>query len=360
MPRCFTMADLTIPIVAAPMAGGPSTPGLAAAVTNAGGLGFIAGGLLSAEAVAERVLAARKLTSGALAVNLFVPQPSNRRSVQLDAYKAALAPEAKRYRVRLGEPQYDDDDWPAKLIVIHDLRPEVASFTFGLPTKSELSRLKGAGIMLAATVTTLDEADAALASGVDVLVAQGPCAGGHRATFDPAAVPTDEPLSELLAALVARVDIPVVAAGGLATSNDVKRAIDLGAVAAQCGTAFLLADEAGTNPVHRAALKDPQFTETVLTRAFTGRYARGLRNRFIEEHDDEALFGFPEVGRLTAPVQLASVRAGDPHGTSLWAGVAFRQAKRASATEIMGDLWSLPVRHTDHMREPAHQSIERH
>ena len=340
MPGQFAMTDLTVPIVAAPMAGGPSTPALAAAVTNTGGLGSIAGGLLTAEAVAERVVAARRLTTGALAVNLFVPQPPNRRSVLFDAYATALAAEAERYGVRLGEPQYDDDDdWPAKLNMLHDLRPEVVSFTFGLPTRSEGNRLKGAGIALAATVTTLDEAEVAFTRGVDVLVAQGPCAGGHRATFDAVAIPADEPLDELLAALAARVDIPVVAAGGLATSDDVKRVVGLGAIAAQCGTTFLLADEAGTNPVHRAALSDPQFTETVLTRAFTGRYARGLRNRFTEEHDDEALFGFPEVGRLTAPVQAASVKAGDPHGTSLWAGVAFRQAKCASAAEIMGDLW---------------------
>jgi nitronate monooxygenase len=127
----------------------------------------------------------------------------------------------------------------------------------------------------------------------------------------------------LLAALTARVDAPIVAAGGLATPDGVNGVISAAAVAAQLGTAFLLAHEAGTNPVHRAALKDPNFTETVVTRAFTGRYARGLRNRFIEEHEAEAPFGFPETGKLTGPLQAASSKRSDPHGIALWAGTAF-------------------------------------
>ena len=181
----------------------------------------------------------------------------------------------------------------AKLDVIHDLRPEVVSFTFGLSTSIEIRRLKSAGITSAATVTNLDEALLALACGVDVLVAQGPRAGGHRATFDPVAKPPEEPLQGLLAALVPRVNAPIVAAGGFATSDDVRLVIGMGAVAAHCGTAFLLAHEAGSNPIHRAALTSPEFTETVLTRAFTGRYARGLRNRFIEEHETKRFSGSP-------------------------------------------------------------------
>jgi nitronate monooxygenase len=174
---------------------------------------------------------------------------------------------------------------------------------------------------------------------VDVLVAQGPRAGGHRATFDAAAKRPEEPLRELLAALASRVNAPLVAAGGLATSDDVRQVVGSGAVAVQCGTAFLLADEAGTNPVHRAALTSPEFRETVLTRAFTGRWARGLRNRFIEEHEHEAVFGFPEVGMLTGPIQAAAVKAGDPHGTSLWAGTEFRKARAGPVADIIGDLW---------------------
>src|ERR1700693_11773 len=334
----FSPAMLEVPVIAAPMAGGPSTPELAAAVTNAGGLGFIAAGLIPAELLAQRIAAARRLTSGPLGVNLFAPQPTTGSSAQFDVYASTLTDEAARYRILLGEPRHDDDDWAAKMDVIRDLRPDVVSFTFGLPTVYENKRLNSAGITSASTVTTLREAQLALACGADVLVAQGPSAGGHRATFDPVAEPAAEQLNELLAALVARVDAPIVAAGGLATSDDVHGALGAGAVAAQCGTAFLLADEAGTNPVHRAALQDPGFTETVLTRAFTGRYARGLHNRFIDDHEAQAPCGFPAVASMTSPIQAASVNAGDPHGTSLWAGTQFRQAMAGTTAAIMAAL----------------------
>ena len=222
--------------------------------------------------------------------------------------------------------------------MVCDLRPEVVSFTFGSPTQRQCRRTTSAGVLALATVTTVDEAAIALRCGVDAVVAQGPCAGGHRATFDPLAAPADGPLDDLVAALIAGLDCPVVAAGGLATAADVRRVRDIGATAAQIGTALLLADEAGTNPVHRAALQDPQFTQTVLTRAFTGRYARALQNRFIDEHEQHAIFGFPEVAHMTAPVHAAAVRAGDPHGTSLWAGAGFRRAKTGSAVDIVREL----------------------
>ena len=333
----FSLEQLDTRIIAAPMAGGPATPGLAAAVTNGGGLGFLAGGMLSAAAMADSLIAARKLTSGALGVNVFVLQPAPATTEQVDAYAAALSEEAERYGVRLGEPHRDDvdDDWAAKLDALCDLRPEVVSFTFGAPNEEACRRLRSVGILTAATVTTVAEAEIALACGVDALVAQGPSAGGHRATFDPLAPPSKQSLDNLLAALIARVDCPVVAAGGLATSDDVSRMLSAGASAVQLGTAFLLADEAGTNPVHRAALVDPQFTETVITRAFTGRYARALRNQFIEKHEDQAIFGFPDAGRVSAPVLTAAGRAGDPHGTSLFAGTEFRKAMTGRAVEIV-------------------------
>jgi nitronate monooxygenase len=192
--------------------------------------------------------------------------------------------------------------------------------------------------LLLATVTSVDEAAIALGCGVDAVVAQGPGAGGHRATFDQLATPPVATLDDLLVTLTAKFDCPVVAAGGLATAADVERVRTAGAVAAQVGTALLLADEAGTNPVHRAALRDPQFDQTVLTRVFTGRYARSLRNRFIDEHDQDAIVGFPAVARITGPILAAAVRSGDPHGTSLWAGIAFKDAKTGSAVDIVREL----------------------
>jgi nitronate monooxygenase len=291
------------------MAGGPSTPALAAAVANCGGLGFLAGGLLTAEELADEITATRRLTSGAIGVNLFV-----------------------------GEPFRDDGEWAAKLGVVCDLRPEVVSFTFGAPNSGECRRITGAGILALATVTSLGEARIALSCGVDGVVAQGREAGGHRATFDPLAVPADDPLDALVDRLIGRLACPVLAAGGIATASDVRRVRCIGATAAQIGTALLRSDEAGTNRVHRAALRDPQFEQTVMTRAFTGRYARALRNRFIDQHEQDAVHGFPEVARITAPLQAAALKAGDPHGISLWAGTAFRHAKTGSAVDIVREL----------------------
>lgn len=338
MPDRFVLADLSVRAVGAPMAGGPSTPALAAAVTNVGGLGFLAAGLLSADDLADAILSARKLTSGPLGVNLFVPQQAAAIREQLSAYAAALAPEAERYGVALGEPSWVDDEWDAKLGVVCDLRPEVVSFTFGSPSEKVCRRLHAVGVLNLATVTTVREAVIALGCGVDALVAQGPDAGGHRATYDALAVPPDDPLDDLVGALVACFDCPVVAAGGLATPADVCRMRDAGAAAVQLGTALLLTDEAGTSPVHRSALCDPRFTHTVLTRAFTGRYARALRNRFIDKHEAEAIFGFPQVAMMTGPVQAAAVKLGDPHGVALWAGAAFHHAKTGPAADVVREL----------------------
>jgi nitronate monooxygenase len=334
----FNLADMAVPVIGAPMAGGPSTPELGATITNAGGLGVLAAGLLTPQSVAENLETARRLTSGPLGVNLFVPQPSAIKPGDVEAYAAALTCDAQRCGVPLGEPRYTDDGWAAKLQLVLDMRPEVVSFTFGAPGAKDCTRLREVGVATIGTVTTPQEAQMAVARGVDAVVVQGPSAGGHRGTFDATAQPSGRPLWELLAAVIANVDVPVIAAGGLATAADVGGATVAGAVAAQLGTAFLLADEAGTEPAYRTALGAGEFTETVVTKAFTGRNARALRNRFVDEHDGDAPFGFPEVALLTSPLLKAAANAGDPHGMSLWAGTAFQKAKAGSVAEIMEGL----------------------
>ena len=226
MPSGFDVRTLAVPVIVAPMAGGPSTPELAAAGSNAGGLGFVAAGYLTADALAERVIAARKLTTGPLGVNLFAPQPSAATPDGLEEYAAALAPDCERYGAELGDPVYSDDAWSAKLDVLLDLRPEVASFTFGLPSAAECKRLSDAGITTVGTVTSVDEADAAVDCGVDAIAVQCASAGGHRGTFDPVAAPNPLPLSELLTAVRAHVSVPIIAAGGLVTADDVNRVIE--------------------------------------------------------------------------------------------------------------------------------------
>jgi nitronate monooxygenase len=331
--------DLDVPIVGAPMAGGPGTPALAAAVSNAGGLGFLAGGYLSAEHLADDIAVARAATTGPLGVNLFVPQPSVADVYALDHYAEALDELAEHYEVEIGHPQFGDDDgWQQKLEVIADLRPEMVSFTFGAPPPDVMRWFGALGMLLFNTVTSAYEAGVALAAGADGLIVQGPDAGGHRGTFAPDMDPGKESLHDLLAQIRKAHDVPLIAAGGLGTPDDVAAVINRGAVAAQLGTALLLSDEAATNAAHRAALQHPEFVKTIVTRAFSGRYARGLENDFTRLLDDVAPLGYPEVNHMTSPIRKASVALEDPHGTNLWAGTAYRAARTGSAEEIVKSL----------------------
>ena len=334
----FDLRDLTLPLLGAPMAGGPSTPALAAAVTGAGGLGFLAAGYLTPARLAEDIAAARDLVTGPLGVNLFAPQRSVAVAARLEAYRGELQSIAEHFGVQPGEPRSDDDHFDEKVAVVGDVRPEVVSFTFGLPSSAVLKALRGQGVLTAVTVTTVGEARAAVAIGAEVLLVQGPLAGGHRGTFNPGVRPADQPLEELLDSITAAVPVPVVAAGGLSTAADIEAVLHRGASAAAVGTALLLADEAGTNAVHRDALSGGKFTETVVTRAFSGRYARGLDNDFIRTFDEIAPLGYPEVHHITTPIRKAAVAAGDAHGTNLWAGTGFAAAVAKPAAEILADL----------------------
>ena len=334
----FDLRDMQHPVIAAPMVGGPTTPELVAEVSNSGGLGVLAGGLTSAQSLAEQIDAAYHLTTGPVGVNIYVPQPIRKNTREIRRYAETLAGEAERYGVSLGTPHYSDDNWSSKLELVHDLRPDLVSFTFGFPDAREVTRMKSVGIATMACVATADEAQAAQELGFDAIVLQGPKAGGHRFIIDSSAPSPDRRLEDLLAEVISSSDIPVVAAGGLADRADLQRVLQLGAVAGQFGTAFMLADEAGTSTVHRDAFTDPAFTETAVTRAFTGRHARSLRNRFVEQHGPDAVVGFPNVAYLTAPVLAASARAGDPHGTGLWAGTEYRRAVCAPASGIVASL----------------------
>ena len=330
----FDPRDLRLPVVQAPLAGGPGTPELAAAVAEAGGLGFLAAGYRTADGLGEQIRATRARTTGPFGVNVFVPRPVPD-PAGAERYRAELAAEAERYGVALPEPDpADTDDWDAKLrLLIEDPVP-VVSFTFGPPPARVVSALRAAGSWVVATVTTQDEAREATALGVHALCVQGPEAGGHRGTFDPAADPDPTPLAALLPAVRAVTGLPLLAAGGLTTGRDVAAALAAGAVAAQAGTAYLRSPEAGTSPPYRAALADPAFDATVVTRAFTGRPARGLRNRFIDAHDAAAPAAYPLLHQLTRPLRAAAATAGDPHALSLWAGTGHRHATAEPAAEV--------------------------
>ena len=329
--------ELRHPIVLAPLAGGPSTPALAAAVSEAGGLGFLAGGYLEAEAMRADIRSLREQTTAPFGVNVFVPGSPEVDEEAVHAYVERLrVHESDRYGVEPGEPRFDDDDWDAKLRVLAEERVPVVSFTFGCPSSEVIASLAAAGCEVWVTVTDLAEGRIAQAAGADALVLQGSEAGGHHASF----VDRDggEHLSVLtLTRLVAgTIDLPLIAAGGLGDGPAVAAVLAAGAAAAQLGTAFLRAPEAGTNPAHKAALAAE--TPTALTRAFTGRLARGLVNRFLLEHSAAAPLAYPHVHHATAPIRAAARRLGDADGFNLWAGQAHSLAEELPAAEIVAKL----------------------
>jgi nitronate monooxygenase len=325
-------AEIELPIVGAPLSGGPSTPALAAAVSDAGGLGFLAAGYKQATDVAADVDELQASTEQPFGVNLFVPGPTDVDEAAVAAYAAALGAEEARYGVSCGDPRWSDDDWDAKLELVEREQPAVVSFAFGLPGADVVGSLRARGISVWCTVTSPAEATAAAEAGVDALVVQGAEAGGHQSSWGD----TDEQPLGLLALLqlVRRAtDRPLVAAGGIATGRGVAAVLAAGAVAAQIGSALLLAPEAGTSKPHRAALAGD--APTALTRAFSGRRARGIVNRFMHDHDTEAPSGYPHVHYLTAPLRAAAREAGDAGGINLWAGQAFRLAEPRPAGELV-------------------------
>jgi nitronate monooxygenase len=328
----MVLKELQHPIVLAPLAGGASTPALTAAVSDAGGFGFLAGGYLSAEVLEARIMEVKERTSAPFGVNLFVPGDPDAETPDLENYLRDLASEASSYGAELGDPRYDDDRYAEKLELLRKLRPAAVSFTFGSPTKETISELSEAGIEAWATVTSPAEARVAVGAGADVLVLQGSEAGGHRASFRDT---DEEPLSTLVLLRLAAHEIrrPLVAAGGLTDGPAVAAVLAAGAAAAQLGTAFLRADEAGTEPAYRDALASQ--TPTALTRAFSGRRARGIVNRFMTEHSDAAPSAYPHVHHATSPLRAAARKKGDADGFNLWAGQAYQLASSAPAGKIV-------------------------
>ncbi|MGH3301052.1 MAG: NAD(P)H-dependent flavin oxidoreductase [Streptosporangiaceae bacterium] len=331
---------IDVPIVLAPMAGGPSTPRLAAAVSNAGGLGFLAAGYLSPEALRDQIASARAMTAAPLGVNLFVPGTQAATGSVTD-YATRLTSVAAQAGVQLGQARFDDDGWEAKLALLCADPLPVTSFTFGCPDPSVINAVHDAGSEAWVTVTTPAEARYAASAGADALVVQGSEAGGHRGGF------TDDPaddasggfgLLSLLQLVRRETRRPLVGAGGISTGSGVAAVLAEGAAAAQLGTAFLRSPEAGTTQVHRDALATPG--RTSMTRAFTGRLARGIRNQFQDEQSQAAPAAYPEVHFLTAPLRAAARSAGNRDLVNLWAGQTYELASERPAAELVATLAS--------------------
>jgi nitronate monooxygenase len=327
------------PIIQAPMGGGPSTPRLAAAVSNAGGLGFLAGGYLTPEQLAEEIRRTRALTSEPFGVNLFAGgyhQHTNRDAGPILQLLAEVHGELGLPAPSM--PHLPPDPFYAQLAAVVEARPAFFSFTFGIPSAEGMEQLREAGIIVFGTATTVHEGLLLERAGVDAVVAQGAEAGAHRGSFagDLEMVPT----LELVRALAARLSVPIIASGGLMTGADIASAFRAGAGAVQMGTAFLACDEAGTSKPYRDALLRGRGEQTVITRAYSGRRARGLRNDFIDRvgERDEWILPYPIQNSLTRPMRAAAAAQGKAGYLSLWAGTGVAKIRPIPAADLVATL----------------------
>lgn len=326
------------PIVQAPMAGGVSGPQLVGAVAEAGGLGFLAAGYKTADGMYNEIKRVRGLTGQPFGVNLFMPQTGHADPSAVEVYRHQLAGEAVWYDTPLGEVDGGGDDgYEAKTAILLEDPVPVVSFTFGCPSREILDAFAQAGTYTVVTVTSTEEAQAAQWAGADAVCVQGVEAGGHQSTYrdDPQAGQPGIGLLSLLAQVRESVQLPLIATGGLMRGSQIAAVLAAGADAAQLGTAFLATPESGAHLLHKQALTNPLFVRTAMTRAFSGRPARGLVNRFVTEHGPYAPAAYPQVHQMTSGLRKAAAKAGDAQGMALWAGQGHRMARELPAGELI-------------------------
>jgi nitronate monooxygenase len=308
MTQLLQRLGVRYPILLAPMGGGPGTPALAAAVSNAGGLGALAGGYLSGSEIKEQLARVRALTDGPLNVNLFAGGYHRTTERDTTPLLAVLRPIHAELQLPAPEiPPTPPDPFPEQLDAVLAARPQVFSFTFGIPCREVITEVHRAGMFVIGTATTPDEAEMLADAEVDAIVVQGAEAGAHRGTFTVRHEEAMVPTLDLVRATAKRVAVPLIASGGLMTGADIATVLKAGAEAVQLGTAFLACPEAGTSAAYRRALRDSTGTDTTITRAFSGRAARGIRNVFIDlvGERDELILPFPIQNSATRPMRMA-------------------------------------------------------
>lgn len=324
--------NLKYPIIQAPMAG-VTTPEFVAASVKAGVLGAIGAGYLSAEATREFIQEVKKRTDKSFSVNLFVPEKVEASEAQLSEADEALQP----IREELGMPpqaaSYVKSEFDEQVQVLIEEGVKICSFTFGLPVEGTVRLLKENDVFLIGTATTVEEAVLAEQAGMDAVVVQGGEAGGHRGSFSGELILI--PLGELLSEVVAAVQIPVIAAGGIANKKQKELALSSGADAVQIGTALLASKESGANPFHKAAILRAEEGCTVITTTFSGKAARGIQNRFIEEMKGEEIAPYPYQNDLTKDIRKVAASQGKPEFMSLWAGESVHLSTDGTLEEII-------------------------
>ena len=339
MPNDFCRRlGIEYPILLAPMAGETAKPALGVAVSQAGGLGSLGVSYMAPAAIRDAIRAIRSGTDRPFNINLFTPTIWRAEPERIAAYRDALA----AAHADLGIPPPDlpnryEESFDEQFAIILEEAPPVFSFTFGMPSPEQMAALRQHGILIVGTATTVAEAKALDELGVDAIIAQGAEAGGHRGSF---LAPAEQSLigtMALVPQIVSTVKLPVIAAGGIGDGRGVAAALCLGAQAVALGSAFLLADETALNPAWRAALQSEAVHETALTRAFSGRHARGIRNRFLDRlaGDDEAIPDYPVANAMSRSMRAAAAKAGRPEYLSLWAGQAASLARPEPAAAIL-------------------------
>jgi nitronate monooxygenase len=331
-----TLLGIDLPIVQAPMAGS-ATPELAAAVANAGGLGSLGVAMMKPAELREAIGKLRSLTNKPFNLNYFVHGEPELDGYDMGPMQSALAPHYAAFGLGAvpapasPAPSFNDE----QLALLLELQPKVASFHFGLPSEEAMRAVRKAGIVVLGSATTVAEAKALERGGVDAIVAQGHEAGGHRGTFlDHVDLGTVGTMA-LVPQVVDAVSVPVIAAGGIGDARGIAAAFMLGAAGVQLGTAYLVCPEAGVSPLYRKALSEVSDHATVVTKLFSGRPARAIRNRLTEELralEDKAA-PFPAQRGMVAPLLAASAREGKAEFAQLWSGQAARLARVEPAGE---------------------------
>jgi nitronate monooxygenase len=331
------------PIIAAPMAGGPSTPELAAAVSNAGGMGSLGAAYLTPAEIATLMDQARKLTSRPFNLNLFaggygLSAKGNGHHVDPQPMLAIMTEIYRQFGLPAPElPPLPACPFQEQLEAVLAAKPAVFSFTFGVASKEAIAKLHAAGIVVLGTATTVEEAWMLIEAGVDGIVAQGAEAGAHRGTFLSSFEASMVPTLQLVREISAISNTPVIASGGIMDGADIARALAAGASAVQMGTAFLPCPESGASAVYKQALLAARADTTMVTRAFSGRPARGLKNDFMRKFvgRDEIILPFPQQNSLTKPMRKAAGQQGDTQFLSLWAGTGVARSRSLPAAELV-------------------------
>jgi nitronate monooxygenase len=332
---------LAIPILQAPMVGA-SPPEMAVSVSRAGGMGSLAAGALAPDQIGPEIERMRAATDAPFGVNLLMAPAARPDASTIDSALARLAP----WYAELGEPPPAHPnsfapDFEAQLSAIIQAAPPVASFTFGILSAAQIAALQEAGTFVVGTATTVAEARAWALAGADGICAQGFEAGGHRGHFLAEPEASLVGIMALTSLILDAIDLPVIAAGGIMNGRGVAAALALGASAVQMGTAFLLSEQTGVSSPWRTAIETAGDDATRLTRAFTGRYARGIENRFMRELRavEDEVPAYPVQNRLTQSLRAAAAKAGEPDMISLWAGQAVKLARPGDAGEMVKAWW---------------------